>query len=146
MSLRDAILCASLIGLACCGCAPRDRIEDVAAPRESAQRLPLGIWRDTSIEAARAIANGDYALARRLNIALARDIYAAQQRSAPPTDPASSRAGSAPSEDPEPSRHGARNWNVPAAGVAAPIDTTKPTLDRAADALAELANKIGGDK
>lgn len=122
MSLRDAILCASLIGLACCGCAPRDRVEDVAL-RESAPRLPLGIWRDTSIEAARAIANGDYALARRLNIALARDIYAAQQRSAPPTaDSASSRAGSAP------------------------IDTTKPTLDRAADALAELANKIGGDK
>ena len=121
MTLRDAILCASLIGLACCGCAPRDRVEDVA-PRESAPRLPLGIWRDTSIEAARAIANGDYALARRLNIALARDIYAAQQRSAPPTDPASSRAGSAP------------------------IDTTKPTLDRAADALAELAEKIGGDK
>lgn len=107
----------------CCGCAPRDRVEDVAAPRESALRLPLGIWRDTSIEAARAIANGNYALARRLNIALARDIYAAQQRSpAAPADPASSRAGSAP------------------------IDTTKPTLDRAADALAELAGKIGGDK
>lgn len=106
----------------CCGCAPRDRVEDVAAPRESAPRLPLGIWRDTSIEAARAIANGNYALARRLNIALARDIYAAQQRSAPTADSASSRAGSAP------------------------IDTTKPTLDRAADALAELAGKIGGDK
>lgn len=122
MSLRDSILCASLIGLACCcGCAPRDRVDDVA--RESAQRLPLGIWRDTSIEAARAIANGDYALARRLNIALARDIYAAQQRSpAAPADSASSRAGSAP------------------------IDRTAPTLDRAADALAELAQKIGGDK
>lgn len=116
-----------LLAALCCGCAPRATQDEASRPRE-AERLPLGIWRATSIEAARAIANGDPELARRLNIALARDIYAAQQRvSAPvaPADSATSRAGSAPIEKP---------------------DATKPTLDRAADALAELAQKVEGDK
>lgn len=106
----------------CVGCAPRS-LSDTPSVVE-AERLPLGIWRSTSIEAARAIASGDTALARRLNIALARDIYAAQQRfsAAAPVDPVASRAGSTPIDKP---------------------DATKPTLERAAEALGEL---FGGDK
>lgn len=115
-----------LLAALCCGCASRTTQDEAPRPRE-AERLPLGIWRATSIEAARAIANGNPELARRLNIALARDIYAAQQRisAAAPADSATSRAGSAPIEKP---------------------DVTKPTLERAADALAELAQKVEGDK
>lgn len=121
---RPLLTAAAFLALTLCGCAGRFPL-DAIAPQPESERLPLGIWRAASIEAARAIANGDSALARRLNIALARDIYAAQQRISPaaavPADPVASRAGSAPIRD--------------------SVDPAMPTLERAAEALAELGGK-----
>lgn len=122
--------------LICCGsgCAPRSISETPASNLVGdvgSERLPLSIWRAASIEAARAIANGDTALARRLNIALARDIYAAQQNYGGSLDGGVGKsrpaAGTKPSSANEPP----------------PIDPAAATLNRAAEALAELA---GGGK
>ena len=114
MRLRDSILCVSLIGLACCGCANMARTPE----RNASAKGDASAWQAQWELLASAAESPTWAAEHEQILAALEHAAAMRDAAAPPTDPATSRAGSVPS------------------------DNTAPTLGRAADALAELANKI----